>query len=114
MTILDRFHPEKHMISILKREYDAIIEMNFDAMSRLAPRKEKALKALSSAQLSREQLEKIQSMSERNQNLLLAASKGIKSVRERLTETRKSAASFRTYDNHGRSHSLARKPLTNE
>ncbi|WP_417250323.1 hypothetical protein [Celeribacter sp.] len=113
MAFLDRFHPAKHMLAILEQERAAILAMDFSEMSRIAPRKERALKNLSTAKLTRKDLDAIQKASARNQNLLSAASKGINAVRQRLDSARTAKSSFQTYDRKGRSTSLVRKPLTN-
>lgn len=114
MAILDRFQPARQMIALLEHEHRAITTINLDELSRIAPRKEKALEALSRVKLSRSELEVIRRKSARNQTLLEAANKGIRSVRASLTQTRETAASFATYDSKGRSTSLVRKPLTNK
>lgn len=100
--------------NLLDKEREILLAGRIEMLPRLAPQKEKLLERLSSSNISREQIEKLRRKADRNQELLLAASKGIRAVTRRLQALRSQKSQLRTYDSGGHSQNLARRASTFE
>lgn len=97
---------------LLDAERNALLEGNFDAVSRLKDRKEELLGSLLEhrAGLSPEAYAKLSEKAAHNQTLLAGAARGIAAVRQRLQEIRDARAGNASYDAEGRRPTPIRAP----
>lgn len=112
MAFFDRFRAAKTMAAVYDREYAAILAQDYDALSRLTPRKAQALTALTQEDITPDELSHLKTLAARNQRLLEATSKGIRSVTDRLAALKEKKPDFQTYGPGGQVAPMARKPLT--
>ncbi|ALI55653.1 flagellar protein FlgN [Celeribacter marinus] len=112
MSFFDRFRAAKTMAAIYDREYAAILKQDYDTLVRLAPRKAQTLTALTHEDVSPDELTRLQNLAARNQRLLEATSKGIRSVTDRLAALKERKPEFQTYGPGGQVAPMTPKSLT--
>ncbi|WP_424943776.1 flagellar biosynthesis protein FlgN [Aliiroseovarius crassostreae] len=100
--------------ALLDKEREILLSGQIEALPRLAPQKEKLLNQLPSAKATSQQVEALRRKADRNQELLVAVSKGIRAVSRRLEALRSQKTQLRTYDAGGHSKNLAKRATTFE
>ncbi|MBV1866507.1 MAG: hypothetical protein KUG69_01170 [Marinosulfonomonas sp.] len=85
---------------LLDRERKCILKGEFDKLHRLVAEKERLLNSAKHGSLAPDRLAKLSTMAKRNQQLLDAAGKGIRSVSE-LLKKMQNGAPLSTYDRAG-------------
>ncbi|HCQ65917.1 MAG TPA: hypothetical protein DIU07_12530 [Rhodobacteraceae bacterium] len=85
----------------LDHERKMILSGQIDGLLRASGEKQRLLKRLPSASESDEVIQRLRRKAERNQELLLAAARGIKSAARRVDSLRTSSGSLRTYGRDG-------------
>lgn len=86
---------------LLDQVYDAMLRSDYAVLPPLATRLEAAMRARTPA-LTEADLQLIRRKADRNAAVLLAAQRGIKAARRRLTDVRAASSSLVTYDRSGR------------
>jgi flagellar biosynthesis/type III secretory pathway chaperone len=93
---------------ILEAERQALRQGDLAALAGLTPGKEALADDVSDgAMLTRPQLERIQTLLERNRQLLAAAQEGVRDVQSRLKEQRQLRQGITTYDKSGQEARIA-------
>ncbi len=96
---------------LLDRERQAILSGNLDGLARLLGEKTRLMERLSGSSTDTTRIERLRVKADRNQELLEAVARGIKSVSKRLKTLNEPAGALRTYDKGGASHEMgAKKP----
>lgn len=85
----------------LDNERKMILSGQIDGVLRASKEKERLLARLSGASESDEVIQRLRRKAERNQELLMAAAKGIKSAARRVDQLRTPAKNLRTYGRDG-------------
>lgn len=88
---------------LLDRERLAILSGNLDALARHLGEKTRLLEALPNVNSDSGRIERLKVKADRNQDLLVAVARGIKSATRRLKELDKPKVALRTYDEGGAS-----------
>ncbi|MCI2400223.1 flagellar biosynthesis protein FlgN [Aliiroseovarius subalbicans] len=91
---------------LLDHERQLILLGNFDGLVRVAPEKDKLLARLQGATDDASVVERIRTKADRNQELLVAVARGIKSVSRQLEALKTRKSQLRTYDAGGQSANL--------
>ncbi len=86
---------------LLNRERQAILTGNLDALSRYLPEKTRLLERLAGSTDDVVRLGRLRDKVDRNQALLAAVARGIKSVSRRIESMNSPATSLRTYEKGG-------------
>ena len=94
---------------LLDRERQAILSGNLDGLARLLGEKTRLMERLSGSTTDITRIERLRVKADRNQELLQAVARGIKSVSRRIEAMRKPADALRTYDKGGTSHEMGVK-----
>ncbi len=94
---------------LLDRERSAILAGKFDILGRLLKEKERLVVAVGTP-ASAHRLGPLKIKVDRNQAMLLAASRGIKAVSDRLTSRALQSETFQTYDRSGQRHGQTSGP----
>lgn len=100
--------------ALLDKEREILLSGQIEALPRLAPQKEKLLSQLPSTKVTSQQMEALRMKVDRNQELMVAASKGIRAVSRRLEALRTQKSQLRTYDAGGHSKNLTQRATTFE
>jgi len=90
----------------LDHERKMILSGQIDGLLRAGREKERLLTRLSGAGESEDVIRRIRRKAERNQELLMAAARGIKSAARRIDQLRTPAASLKTYGRDGATAAL--------
>ncbi|MGR3291056.1 MAG: hypothetical protein ACU0C9_07650 [Paracoccaceae bacterium] len=88
------------LLDLLEKEHAALLGGKFDILQRLSSEKSRLIKILA-AHASRNTLEHLRLKIDRNQDMLQAASRGIKAATRRLKQGRIDDTSLQTYDSSG-------------
>lgn len=88
---------------LLNRERQAVLKGDFYILARMLKEKERLLALVGTTEPTH-RLQHLRDKADRNQAMLLAASKGIRMVSERLTRRADTLNSFQTYDRSGQRH----------
>ncbi len=99
--MFERRDTRDQLVDLLERERKAITTGNFEMLGRLAPEKDRLLRAVGAAGNTGD-LVHLRERADRNQELLQAAARGLLSVRERLKQLRTIRQDVKTYDSTGR------------
>lgn len=91
---------------LLDRERQAILTGNLDSIARQLAEKTRLLENLPTATADLAHIARLKAKADRNQELLIAVARGIKSATQRLKELNKPAAVLRTYDEGGASREI--------
>ena len=94
---------------LLDRERQAILSGNLDTIMRQMNEKLRLLERLTASTTDIVRIERLKVKADRNQELLVAVGRGIKSATQRLKEIGKPVASLRTYDKGGVSTDMLQK-----
>ena len=94
---------------LLERERTQILAGEIEKLSRLLPEKERLLNILKASDESLPMLEQLRHQADRNQQLLAAAARGIRSVKQRLDALKASRTELRTYSQTGRPQDLSKQ-----
>lgn len=86
---------------LLDRERQAILAGDLDMLARQAGEKARLLERLAGSTADSTRIERLRIKADRNQELLVAVARGIKSVSRRLKEMKAPKANFRTYGKAG-------------
>lgn len=92
--------------SFLDKERRAILNGAFEDIDRIAHEKELLLEGKKLVAPDQKTLERLRRKAERNQNLLAAAIRGVRSVSARLEALRNGPAELNTYDKSGQRTTL--------
>lgn len=88
---------------LLDRERSAILDGNFDVLGRILKEKERLVAAVLRPETGH-RLGPLKAKADRNQSMLLAAAKGIRTVSDRIANRGRDNPSFKTYDRAGHRH----------
>lgn len=91
----------------LDHERKMILSGQIDGLLRASSEKERLLARLPGAGESEEAIQRLRRKAQRNQELLMAAARGIKSAARRVEQLRAPTTSLRTYDRDGTATDLA-------
>ncbi|MCP5037093.1 MAG: flagellar biosynthesis protein FlgN [Rhodobacteraceae bacterium] len=91
---------------LLDRERQAILTGNLDALSRQLVEKTRLLERLAGSTDDAARIERLRVKTDRNQELLGAVARGIKSVSQRLEAMKNPDTTLRTYDEGGAHQNL--------
>ena len=91
---------------LLDHERQMILAGKIDALLRMGPEKERLMARLPRSVLDPDALVRLRKKAERNQDLLLAAARGIKAASKRIEAMKGQRASMRTYARDGASTDL--------
>ncbi|MCK8463351.1 flagellar biosynthesis protein FlgN [Aliiroseovarius sp. S1339] len=94
---------------LLEGERTQILAGEIEKLSRLLPEKERLLNALKASDEDFPLLERLRDQVDRNQQLLAAAARGIRSVKQRLDALKTSQTELRTYSQAGRPQDLSKQ-----
>ncbi|MCK8484491.1 flagellar protein FlgN [Aliiroseovarius sp. S2029] len=94
---------------LLERERHLVLAGEIEQLTRLAPEKERLLQSLAACDSSPTDLEHLRLSTERNQQLLTAAARGIRSVKQRLDALMNGQSELRTYTRDGFARDLSRR-----
>ncbi len=92
---------------LLDRERIAILSGNLDALSRHLGEKTRLLESLATSTSDSVRIERLKIKADRNQELLVAVGRGIKSAASRLKELSNPKVALRTYDKGGASTEMS-------
>lgn len=95
----------------LERERGLILAGDLDRLGRLLPHKADLLERLQGTGADPAALDRLRNGADRNQRLLSAAARGIRSVTRRLQGMKDGQARFTTYDPTGMRQPLAQGPF---
>lgn len=93
---------------LLDQTRDALIAGNLAALADLAPKVEALAECL--PQIDRQSADRLRRKADRNAKLLLAATRGVRSAQQRLSEIA-AGTSLVTYDVRGRRETLSASPV---
>ena len=93
---------------LLEQERELILKGRLEALVRLGTEKIRLLEKLPTTQVDAETLERLRAKADRNQELLGAVIRGIRSVSQRLEALQNTQKELRTYDSGGHSQDLRR------
>ncbi|HGG06587.1 MAG TPA: flagellar biosynthesis protein FlgN [Aliiroseovarius sp.] len=111
MAMFSKFTIIDALDDLLDRERQAILTGNIDGLARQAVEKTRLLEQLSGATTDTQRIERLRVKADRNQELLVAVAKGIKSVSRRLQAMKSAKSTLQTYDKGGHRVALeAKKP----
>ncbi len=94
---------------LLERERRVILTGNLDLLARLAPEKSRLMSRMAIASGPAQTFDRVRRKADRNQELLVAAASGIKSVARRLQALQESREPLRTYDSTGQTLDLSNR-----
>ena len=86
---------------LLERERRAVLSGNLDALTRLISEKRRLMELLARGTEQSARLDRLRGKARRNQALLDAAARGIKSVTEQISGLKDAKSPLRTYDASG-------------
>jgi len=93
--------------TILEKEYNALINGELEALVKLLEQKKSLIETLSATPLRAEgNIKTLQTKAIRNQAMLESATRGIKTVANRLSTLQKVRRSLDTYDAHGQRQTI--------
>ncbi|MGI1662043.1 flagellar biosynthesis protein FlgN [Palleronia sp. KMU-117] len=95
---------------LLERERRLILSGRLADLGRHAEAKARIVDALSREVRDPRHLDRLRAAASRNQGLLDAAAEGIREVRDRLTDMRRSVGSLATYSSDGERHVVSTTP----
>lgn len=106
-----RKHSQNDLVSqidsLLEKEHKALINGELDALVKLLEQKQSLVDALNAAPFSEvDTLQALQAKAIRNQAMLESATRGIKSVSNRLSTLQKVRKSLETYDARGQKQTI--------
>jgi len=107
MTLFKALNTLDALEDLLERERRLILTGDLDPLARLAPEKSRLLERMARAGGTAQAFERLRRKTERNQDLLLAAARGIRSAAARLTSPNPVQAPLRTYDRSGQAQTLS-------
>lgn len=94
---------------LLDRERQGILAGNLEQLARLAGEKTRLLERLAGSTSDIARIERLRVKADRNQELLAAVARGIRSVSRRLEAMKQPKATLRTYDKGGLSQDMTGK-----
>ncbi|MBT2132266.1 flagellar biosynthesis protein FlgN [Aliiroseovarius lamellibrachiae] len=100
--------------ALLDQERQLLLTGKIEALTKIAPEKERLLSHLAGSTDDAGLLDQLRRKADRNQELLVAVSKGIRAVSRRLELLRTQKTQLRTYDSVGQSQNLTRRKSTFE
>ena len=99
---------------LLDRERQAVLAGNLDGLTRLIPEKTRLMERMARTRQPLGKTDELKAKALRNQRLLEAVAKGIKSVSAHVTGLQTSKAPLRTYDATGSSREMLQRRSTLE
>lgn len=96
------------LMELLEDERQLLRKGDLNALPDLTEAKSNCIQKLDHATLVPKQLERLQSLSARNQRLLAAAASGIRAAQNRIERIRNPDQNIRTYSRTGQSKNIAR------
>ena len=100
--------------ALLDQERQLLLTGKIEALTKIAPEKERLLSHLAGSTDDAGLLDQLRRKADRNQELLVAVSKGIRAVSRRLELLRTQKTQLRTYDSVGQSQNLTQRKSTFE
>ncbi len=100
--------------AVLDQERQLLLTGKIESLVKIAPEKERLLGQLAGSTDDTGLLDQLRRKADRNQELLVAVSKGIRAVSRRLETLRTQKTQLRTYDAGGQSQNLTQRKTTFE
>lgn len=114
MALFNLLSVPEALRTLLDQERRLLLTGKIEALVKIAPEKERLLGQLAGATDDTSLLDQLRRKADRNQELLVAASKGIRAVSQRLDTLRTQKTQLRTYDAGGQSQNLTQHKATVE
>ncbi len=97
------------LAALLERERACILAGEIDKLTRLLPEKERLLNGLKTLNGNAPAVEHLRRQADRNQHLLAASARGIRSAQMRLNALMTAQSELRTYTREGRARDLSKR-----
>jgi len=109
MPLFKRTDAADALNDLLEKERSALLAGNLETILRLKDEKERLLARFAGSSPDETTLRHMREKANRNQHLLVAAARGIKSVSQRLKDLRAQKANLRTYDKSGHHQEISNR-----
>jgi flagellar biosynthesis/type III secretory pathway chaperone len=114
MKLLERRDFAFELTRLLDQERIAVLKGDFDALKRLAAKKERLIALLVQGGPLGDQLERLRRKAERNHTLLEAAARGVRSVIDKIEISGAVQSPLKTYDKSGQRQVSLNSPASVE
>lgn len=112
MGLFDTLQPVKALTDLLEKEHNAILKAEFATLAQVSASKMSLMKSVARSSPTKNDLDALKTLTERNSRLLAASAQGLKSARKRLSMLYAPRPSLQTYGPSGSMSQIGNKSLT--